>query len=79
MDKQKVRGFWSTVRLNKKQICFLGDVAKNCRFSGGKKFSKTAIIRALLSMTKKLRTDVSEVKTEEELKERFLDVFARHK
>jgi len=78
MNKQKVGRFWTTVRLNKKQICFLEKLAKSAKFTGGKNFSKTALLRSLISMAKGLRLDVSGVKTEEELKERFLEAFSRY-
>ncbi|MDD3473420.1 MAG: hypothetical protein PHS86_11600 [Syntrophaceae bacterium] len=62
---------WTTLGLTKKQTCFLDGVSKQCKFSGGKKFSRTAIIRACLKAVRKIGVDVTEVKTERDLKERF--------
>lgn len=66
---------WTTVNLTKKQICFLDEISKNCRFTGGRKLCRTSILRALLSAAKKLDIDVSRVKSQEELKERILAGF----
>jgi hypothetical protein len=66
---------WTCVSLNKKQICFLDEISKNCKFSGGRKLSRTSIIRAFLRATQKLDIDASGIKNEEELKERILASF----
>jgi hypothetical protein len=68
---------WSTVALDKKQICFLDEISKKSRFSGGRKLSRTAILRAVLKAATKLDIDLSEVRTEKELKERVLSSFKR--
>lgn len=68
---------WSCVSLNKRQICFLEEISKNCKFSGGKKLSRTSLIRAFLRVARELDVDATEVKTEEELKERFLVSFKK--
>ncbi len=66
---------WMRISLSKRQLCLLDEISKNCRFSGGRKFRRTAIIRAFLKAGKMLNVDVSGVKTEEELKGRFLASF----
>jgi hypothetical protein len=66
---------WTCVGLSKRQICFLEDISKNCRFSGGRKLRRTSIIRAFLKAGSKLDIDVSNVKSERELKERFIVSF----
>ncbi len=63
---------WACVGLNEKQICFLDKISKNCRFSGGRKLSRTSIMRAVLKVARGLDIDVSRVKTEEELENRIL-------
>lgn len=66
---------WTSVNLGKSQICLLDEISKDCRFSGGRKLCRTSIIRAFLKAGKRLNIDVSGVKSEEELKERFLASF----
>lgn len=68
---------WTTVALDKKQICFLDEISKRSRFSGGRKLSRTSILRAILKVAKVLDIDVSEVRTEKELKDRILVSFRR--
>lgn len=67
MDKKK----WTCVSLDKKQICFLDEISKTCKFTGGRKLSRTSIIRAFLRAVKNLDIDVSGVKSEEDLKKRM--------
>jgi len=69
---------WTYVSLDKKQICLLDGISKNSRFSGGRKLCRTAIIRAFLTVAGKLDFDVSNIKSEEDLKERFILSFRRH-
>jgi len=64
------KGDWTTVALNKKQICFLDGISKRSKFSGGRKLSRTAILRAILKMGRNLKVDVSGVKSERKLEER---------
>ncbi|MCK5450792.1 MAG: hypothetical protein KAI70_03395 [Candidatus Omnitrophica bacterium] len=71
--------FWSTGTLNKEQIGFLDGISNDARFSGGKSFSRTAIIRALLDVARKVSVDVNEVKGEKELKDRFLLAFEKYR
>jgi len=66
---------WTPISLNKKQIGFLEKISKDCKFSGGRKFSRTAILRALLTAGKGLSLDVNNVKTEKDLKKRILLAF----
>ena len=66
---------WTSVSLNKKQICFLDRTSKNCRFSSGRKLSRTSILRALLTAAKKLNIDVGSVRSEEDLRRRILKSF----
>ena len=66
---------WTTVALNKKQICFLDGISKKSKFSGGRKLSRASILRAIIKATSKFHIDVSEVKAEKQLKERVLASF----
>lgn len=68
MERRK----WTSVSLNKNQICFLDGISKTCRFTGGRKLTRTSIIRAFLRVGRKLDIDVNGVKTEKELKEKIV-------
>ncbi len=70
-----VKKKWMHVGLSKKQICFLDKLSKDCKFSGGRKFSRTAILRAFLTAVQGLSIDVNNVKTEKEMKEKILVAF----
>jgi hypothetical protein len=69
----------TTIGLTKKQVCYLGGLSKTSKFSGGRKISRMAIIRSLLLACKDFEIDVSGVKSEQELYERVLSAFDRHK
>lgn len=66
---------WTSVNLSKSQICFLNEISKNCRFSGGRKLCRTSIIRAFLKAAKSMNVDVTRVKSERELRKRFTALF----
>ena len=66
---------WTPVGLTKKQICFLDKISKDCKFSGGRKFSRTAILRAFLTAGKDLDIKVNNIKSEKELKKEILVAF----
>ena len=70
-----IKKSWTTVALNKKQICFLDGISKTSKFSGGRKFSRTSILRAILKASRALKIDLSEVRSEKELKERIVASF----
>jgi hypothetical protein len=70
---------WVCVGLSKKQICFLDDLSKKAKFSGGRKLRRTAIVRALLTTAKRLDIDVARVRSEDELKERIVASFGQHR
>ena len=75
MDKHN----WTTVGLNREQICFLDGISKKAKFSGGRKLSRTAILRAIIKTARKLGIDAAGVKTEKELKGMILEAFRRDK
>ena len=68
---------WTTLGLTKKQLCFFDEISKKARFSGGRKLSRTAILRAILSTAQKLEIKVEGVRSEGDLKERALEAFRR--
>lgn len=69
----------TTMGLTKNQVCYLEGLSKSSKFSGGRKISRTAIIRALLLACKDVDIDVDGVKSEKELCERVLLALDRHK
>lgn len=68
---------WTTVALDKRHICFLDELSKKSKFSGGRKLSRTSILRAIIKTATKLNIDVTEVRSERTLKGRILDAFRR--
>lgn len=79
MTKQNKRKSCSTARLNKKQTCFLKNLANSVKFTGEKRLLKTEVLNCVVCMARILDIDVEGVKTEKELKERFLDAFVSYK
>lgn len=67
----------TNVKLSKKQIGFLDKLCDSCKHSGGKSFSKAVLIKCFLEViSRKFKVDVRGVKTESELKRRFVKVFS---
>lgn len=66
---------WAHIGLTKKQICFLDKISKDCKFSGGRKFSRTAIVRSFLTAGKDLNIKVDKIKSEKALKREILVAF----
>jgi len=77
--KQEKDRFRTTcIALTKEQVDFLNDISKCCGCSGGKKLSRTAIIRVLIGvlMLEELDVMVTTIKSKEQLKENLLRSFA---
>ena len=66
---------WAHIGLTKKQICFLDKISKDCKFSGGRKFSRTAILRSFLTAINDLDIKVNKIKSEKALKREILVAF----
>ncbi len=75
MSRQNKSTISSSITLTKKNIDFLDSL---CRYSSGIKLSKPSIVRALLSISKDLEIDVSNVKNQDELKDRIIEAFCKH-
>jgi hypothetical protein len=60
------------VSITKEMDAWLQGMAGNMKASGGYKLPKSYIVRALLNAAMHLKVDVSGVKTEKELADRFL-------
>lgn len=69
------KGTMTSAALTKQNLCFLDKISKGAKFTGGKKFSRTSILKTAVEVTKKLYVDVSNVKTEKELENRFKEAF----
>lgn len=63
----------TSAALSKDNLCFMETISKKAKFTGGKKLSRSSIIRTLVEVSKKLNIDVSKVKTEKELENRFTE------
>jgi len=63
----------TSVALSKENLCFMETISKKAKFTGGKKFSRSSIIRTVVEVSRKLNIDVSNVKTEKELENRFIE------
>ncbi|MFC1911549.1 hypothetical protein ACFLXG_00075 [Chloroflexota bacterium] len=61
-----------SVFLNREEDAYLESLASTAKFSGGKKLSKTKLIKAMVKALRKTRLDVRGVKTEEELLKRVI-------
>jgi len=66
---------WTSISLTKKQICYLDKLSKDCKFSRGRKLSRTTIIRSLIIAFKEIEIDVNEIKSERELSQRLFESF----
>lgn len=75
-DKHTIR---RAVRLSRPQIEFLERLSRKCLYSGGRRFTRTAVIRCLMNVFKELDIDARAVKSEKELKQRILKAFCRCK
>jgi len=65
------------ISITKDMEAWLQDLSNRMKSTGGYKLPKSYIIRALLDAVRRLKIDVSEVKTEDELSERILEAI-RH-
>lgn len=79
MKRRKDKKFCSCVGLTKEQISFLDNLSKCCRYSGGKKLSKAAIVRSLISALRELNIDVDEIRSEKQLTDRVVQSFCKYK
>ncbi len=75
MKKQML---WTSAKITKQHLCFLDNISKEAKFSGGKKLSRALILRSVLGVAKKLNIDVDGIKTEEELERRVLIALKNH-
>ena len=61
--------------MNKRQIKFIDRIAREMRFCGGKKPSRSSILNTFIKIVMPMKIDVSRVKSEKEAEERFLQAF----
>ena len=79
MEKKNEPRVRSCVGLSRKQFDFLEKISRCCRYSGGKKLSKAAVIRCLLNVMKEVDIDIQNVRSEEQLKERIIKAFSKYR
>lgn len=63
------------VRMNRKQIIFLDKIAREMRFSGGKKPSRSSILNTFIKIAILLKPDMSGIRSERGSEERFFQAF----
>ena len=74
--KNKNRNFLvANVGVNRKQIKFIDEIAREMRFCGGKKPSRSSILNTFIKIVMPMKIDVSRVTSEKEAEERFLQAF----
>jgi len=65
------------VGLTKKQVCFLDKLITNIRFSSGKKFTRSQVVKALFHGTKNFGIKIRGIKSEKELTKQFLAAYRK--
>lgn len=75
MKKQILR---TSATITKQNVCYLDDISKQTKFSGGKKFSRNKVINTLMRVATFLDVDLCNVKSEKELETRFQDSFKNY-
>ena len=65
----------ANIGMNKRQIKFIDKIAREMRFCGGKKPSRSSILNTFIKIVMPMKIDVSRVKSEKETEERFLQAF----
>mgnify|MGYP003394305914 CR=1 FL=1 len=71
--------FQTTFSIARETDAWFQSLSNEMKASGGYKLPKSFILRSLLNAMRKLKIDVSGVKTEEELEARFLEAIKQFK
>ena len=79
MKAKNKRKYISTVRLSKKHLEFLNSLSRCCCYSGGKRLSRSEIIRTFADVTRSLNIKLSEVKSEKQLTKKICEAFCRER
>lgn len=74
-NKNQNNNLMVNVRMNKKQISFLDKIAREMRFSGGKKPSRSCILNTFIKIAILLKPDMSGIRSEGGSEERFFQAF----
>ena len=77
--RKKKNRFGACIDLTKEQVDYLNNISRCCGRSGGRKLSKTAIVRALLTALKKLDINVKRVRNEKQLRAKIVGAFCKYK
>lgn len=75
MRNQNKNSLVANIGLNRKQISFIDKIAREIRFSGGRKPSRSSIVRTFTKIAMLLRPDVSGIRSEKESEKRFFQAF----
>jgi len=74
--KNKNRNFLvANIGVNREQIKFIDEIAREIRFSGGKKPSRSSIVNTFIKIAMLINFDISRVRSEKEAEERFFQAF----
>jgi hypothetical protein len=63
------------ISLSRKQVTFLDKVSTDCHLSGGKKFTRAEILKAILTVIHSLKINVDDMQTQKALQEKMCLVF----
>jgi len=72
MEESKTATIKLSVFLNRDEDAYLENLSSTAKFSGGKKISKTRLIKAMVQSFSTTKLDVRGVKTDEELFKRVI-------
>ena len=79
MKNQNKNSLVANIGLNKKQISFIDKIVREIRFSGGRKPSRSSIVRIFTKIAMCMKFDVSGIKSEKDFEERFSQAFKIYK
>jgi len=65
----------ANIGMNERQVKFIDEIAREMRFSGGKKPSRSRILSTFIKIIMSMKVDVSRVKSEKDVEERFFQAF----
>jgi len=79
VERKKRDKYDTCICLTEEQVDFLNDISGRCRCSGGKKLSRTAIVRALLTAIRELDINAKTIKDEKQLESKIIGAFWKYK
>jgi len=79
MIEKKQDYFRVPITMPSDMVSYLEDLGIQCKKSGGHKIANTVIVRAAIKLIMEIDPDISGVKSEEELENRFKNAAKRYK